>query len=152
MTFREIIFQCKSFLELLLFVRQPDASAPILKTLIQQLVEGQMDARTFFCRVEEEIVRDVEPKVRSSFEKYFPIVQQALLISQISIKGLCSSFNNTPEERRLVMQQNPDLIKQIQLHINQPQKQKLQHQQLQSSSSIGASPSTMVRFTLFNLN
>ena len=152
MAFREIIFQCKSFLELILFVTQKNAPAPILKTLIQELVEGQMDANTFFRRVEKKICRWVDPKVTSSFEKYFPTVQQALCIRKMSIKGLCSSFNNTPEEHRLLSQQNENLTIHLQLHTNQLQKPNLQQQQMQSSSSIGVYPSTVVRFNIFSLN
>ena len=72
MSFREVMFNCKSFVEIILFFPGVRASAPALKSLIQKLVEGQIDAKTFFSMV---LFPHLEPQIISYFVKYFPIVQ-----------------------------------------------------------------------------
>ena len=99
--FRVVKFQCKFFLEEVLFSLHERASAPIVKTLMQELIEAKMDSKTFINRLASRTPCGLNPKVAASFEKYFPHVQQALHTEKMSINGLYLPFNCTSDEWRM---------------------------------------------------
>ena len=141
------MFNCKSFLELIFCLFHERVSALVLKSLILELVEGHIDAKSFFSRVS---FPDLDPQFISYFVKYFPIVQQALCFRKLNIIGLYSSLKNTPVEPGVLAQQIQTLKQQLQMHKIQLQKQ-LEHRQQPSTSRV-VPPTTKVRFNIFCLN